>query len=420
MTNFWSVKNAENTDAPPVLVLSNALTGGGAEVVAKLMIEKIPGACGLVFENDSCISIPGKRVKAAGRVYKGGLLKTLSISIWRVLRIQAEKIRVRPAVTVSHLEGPNFANMLTLFGGRRVLFVHNEISKNYRDSSLRSTAKKLLCKFLYPFAQRVVAVSPGVQSELTSKYRTDPSRTIFLPNPVDEQAIQKLAHRTYGDFRDSLCSERYLISVASLSEQKNHVRMLRIYAAFTQNSKCSAVPKLVLLGDGPLKADLKAVCRELGLRCFDIDQQEDLMSGAGVCFLGFQENPYRLLKNARMLLMTSQWEGLPICLLEAMVLGIPGIVTDCSTGIRNLWRINEVGDSHYWQGYPMRTPHGSLMPLVEEDSKESMSLWIKEIERLLGDNLSRKEATEAGAVRVVEFSLEGVAKIWEREILSLN
>ena len=43
--------------------------------------------------------------------------------------------------------------------------------------------------------------------------------------------------------------------------------------------------------------------------------------------LGFQSNPYGLLQNTRVLLMTSLWEGTPMSALEAMALGTPIVST---------------------------------------------------------------------------------------------
>ena len=109
------------------LVLSTALVGGGAEAVARLMVEQLNGSTCVLFENDASVVVPGHEIRVISRWRARGPLIILLVNMWRVLVVQAVKLQVRPAVTISHLEGPNFANILTFFGGRRVLFVHNRV-----------------------------------------------------------------------------------------------------------------------------------------------------------------------------------------------------------------------------------------------------------------------------------------------------
>ncbi len=201
------------------------------------MVTRISNASCVLFENDAGITVSGKPIKAAYRQYRAGAFFTVVVNLWRLAFIQWEKIRLRPVVTISHLEGPNFANMLTVRGGRRVLFVHNRISQSYQGHGIRDKVMRYLCKRLYSQAKMVVAVSPGIGQELVQSLGVEPSRVIVLPNPVDIKAIERAAMGRYGDYRDTLCKERYLVSVASLTRQKNHSQMLRIYAQLISSSK---------------------------------------------------------------------------------------------------------------------------------------------------------------------------------------
>ena len=97
------------------LVLSTALAGGGAEAVARLMVERLSGSTCVLFENDASVVVPGHEIRGIFRGCRRGPLIILLVNIWRLLVVQAVKIQLRPAVTISHLEGPNFANMLTFF-----------------------------------------------------------------------------------------------------------------------------------------------------------------------------------------------------------------------------------------------------------------------------------------------------------------
>ena len=77
--------------------------------------------------------------------------------------------------------------------------------------------------------------------------------------------------------------------------------------------------KIAVIGTGDLEAETKAVAGQLKLE-------------ENVSFLGFQSNPLKILKDAKVMVMTSRWEGTPMCALEAMALGVP-IVTTPTDGL---------------------------------------------------------------------------------------
>ena len=380
------------------------------------MVAQTSSANCVLFENDARVTISGKSIRTTYRRHHAGAFFTVVVNLWRLAFIQWEKIRLRPVVTISHLEGPNFANMLTVMGGRRVLFVHNRISQSYQGHGIRDKTMRYLCKRLYSQAKMVVAVSPGIGQELVQSLGVEPSRVIVLPNPVDIKAIERAAMGHYGDYRDTLCRERYLVSVASLTRQKNHSQMLRVYAYLISNLQDCASIKLVLLGDGPLRSELQNLCQQLGLRFFDAQQSGGFDSEAQVNFLGFQENPYPLISRAELLLMTSRWEGLPIALLEAMSLGIPSVVSDCSQGIRDLWQLPAAAMDNRKEGpLALETSFGVLMPFSIDDSNVAED-WAQEVEKLLCDPMRRDRCANACRRRANDYDIDRVTDLWNHLI----
>ena len=124
------------------LVLSTALAGGGAEAVARLMVEQLNGSTCVLFENDASVVVPDHEIRVISRWRTRGPLRILLVNIWRLLVVQVVKLQLRPAVTISHLEGPNFANMFTFFGGRKILFVHNRVERSYYQNRWFDKLKK--------------------------------------------------------------------------------------------------------------------------------------------------------------------------------------------------------------------------------------------------------------------------------------
>ncbi|HIA78066.1 MAG TPA: glycosyltransferase [Gammaproteobacteria bacterium] len=399
-----------------ILILSNALSGGGAESVARLMVQRLEGASCVLFENNARVEVSGRQIWVASRKHRGGLGVTLLVNLWRLVVIQWVKITLRPAVTISHLEGPNFANMLTILGGRRMLFVHNRISESYPGGTFRERLKRRLASTLYHRAQRVVGVSPGVCRELTALFNVEHQKVLFAPNPIDRSAIDEASAQEYGDFRDQLIAGNYLISVASLTPQKNHELMLRMYRQLVDGDPRFSAFKLIILGDGELRDSLNRFCQELGLSVFD-STCHSYTGLEQVCFLGFQESPYRLLSQARLLLMTSRWEGLPIALLEAMSLGVPAVISDCSEGIREAWQVfyDNVGIAEpplcRW------TSFGALINGVSQDQR-TIEAWTLAIKRLLEDDMLYKRCSRACMERSEDYDINRVVDIWEKELLT--
>ena len=111
-----------------------------------------------------------------------------------------------------------------------------------------------------------------------------------------------------------------------MTYQKNPQRLLEVLDAIIKErpeTKCA------LVGTGDLENDVKK-----GIQEKQLDKNID--------FLGFQSNPYGILKNAKIMIMTSRWEGTPMCALEAMALGVP-IVSTPTDGLQELVKQGSTG-----------------------------------------------------------------------------
>ena len=147
---------------------------------------------------------------------------------------------------------------------------------------------------------------------------------VRLPNVVDIEAI----HRRAAEPAE--CPDApFIVSVARLDEgQKDHRTLLRAYAKV--RAHYPEAPGLLLLGDGADRASLEQLARDLGI-------------AAHVRFAGFRANPFPFMRAARMLVLSSRYEGFGMVLLEAMALGTPVVSTDCPTGPRDLLDGGESG-----------------------------------------------------------------------------
>lgn len=110
-----------------------------------------------------------------------------------------------------------------------------------------------------------------------------------------------------------------LVFVGRLTFQKDPQRLLRL-CALLKKSKPDI--RLAIVGAGELEEECKALRETLNLR-------------SNVEFLGFQENPIKIVHDSGALVLTSRWEGTPMCAMEAMAVGTP-VVSTPSDGMKDL------------------------------------------------------------------------------------
>jgi len=100
------------------------------------------------------------------------------------------------------------------------------------------------------------------------------------------------------------------VNVGRLSPEKNQTRLIRAFAAVHAENPRT---RLIVVGSGPLAGDLEALVAELGLQ-------------GSVFLTGMQRNPHAIMAKADCFVLSSDYEGQPMVLLEALVLQLP-IVT---------------------------------------------------------------------------------------------
>lgn len=156
-----------------------------------------------------------------------------------------------------------------------------------------------------------VAISHENQKFICRYFKIPKDWVHLVYNPVE---VEKFAHA-----RGSSGNSFTFITAGRLSSQKNQPMMLRAFAGFLQSGHDA---RLVLLGKGELEAELRKLARELCI--------EDRVD-----FAGFVENVQDHLVNADVFLLSSDYEALPLAVLEAMAAGLPVIATDVG-GLRDI------------------------------------------------------------------------------------
>ncbi|WP_172461871.1 glycosyltransferase [Dyella jiangningensis] len=268
---------------------------------------------------------------------------------WRVFPGLVSLIRsVRPDAVLSTMTGTNLLIALACMrAGIRTRLVLREAS------SLVNTKSALIrhaMRWLYRQAHELVAVSAGVAQDLRT-LGLSKDRIHVIRNPVDVDRLRQLA--AVGVPKAIQDNGPYVVSLGRLTEAKDFPTLLRAYAS----SRLRGSHRLVIVGDGEQRANLKNLSRDLGV-------------ADRVLLMGAMDNPHGVVAGAAMHILSSRWEGYPNVLLEALVLGVPVVSTDCPHGPSEILdggrygRLVPVGDVAALAG-AMDAELGQPLPAVE-------------------------------------------------------
>ena len=131
------------------------------------------------------------------------------------------------------------------------------------------------------------------------------NKSIVLYNVIDQDEIIRKS-KLYK------VSEEYdACFLGRLGYPKNVLRLIEIVNIIKKKKRNF---KLAIVGDGPDREMIENKIKEYGLE-------------NNIKMFGYQSNPYPILKNSKLLVMTSIYEGTPMCALEAQALGKPIVAT---------------------------------------------------------------------------------------------
>lgn len=221
---------------------------------------------------------------------------------------------VKPDIVHAHDMKASFVAAAAV--GRIPLISH--VHNNNFDSQ-KPTLKAILYRYAAAKAKHIFWVS---QSSMTGYYFHNglEKKSTVLYNVIDgEQLRQKAAQAE--------CQAAYdIIYIGRLTYQKNPQRLIKVLKEVVKQQPNL---KAAVIGIGDLEAEVQQLVAEENLQ-------------DNVHCLGFMSNPYGILKNSKVMLMTSRWEGTPMCALEAMALGVP-IVSTPTDGLCELVENGKTG-----------------------------------------------------------------------------
>lgn len=195
----------------------------------------------------------------------------------------------------------------------KVVFQHNDLHSEWKTKYpyLEGVFN------LYPYYRKVVSVSELTMlnniENLSSIFNIEKKKFDFANNTIIPETIISLSQ--VNDEINPLFAEytgKKILNIGRLSHEKDQEKLIR---AFAKSELVEQDVNLFILGQGPLKDHLQKVIQDLNL-------------SERVYLLGQVENPYIYLKNADLFVLSSNHEGQPMVLLEALTLNTPILATD--------------------------------------------------------------------------------------------
>jgi len=201
------------------------------------------------------------------------------------------------------------------------LFVceHTSLSEHVkRDLSMPLPMVQLALRLSHRCATGVVAVSTGAAKDLAQLAGLPAQRVAVIHNPVVSPDLLALHLPPDPQIRNKLWQGQFrthLLSVGSLKSVKNYCLLLQAFAKVSGELDAG----LVILGEGGLRALLEQGVHDLGLQ-------------GRVLMPGFHADPTRWYQTADLFVLSSDYEGLPTVLIEALACGTPVVSTACPHG----------------------------------------------------------------------------------------
>ena len=203
----------------------------------------------------------------------------------------------------------------TLLGGR-LLRQPPAIIPTIRDLP-RSEAlhKQRWLRHVSPHASRFVGVSDGVSDDFAATIGVPRDKITTIYNPVVTPSLQMkmVEPPPHPWLLDS--NAPVILAAGRLAKQKDYPTLIKAFARMAARRPC----RLIILGEGPEQQDLEALVQELRL-------------SERVSLPGWVKNPFAFMSRASLFVSSSEHEGLPGVLIQAMACGCPCVSTDCPAG----------------------------------------------------------------------------------------
>ena len=236
---------------------------------------------------------------------------------WMILALPRFIRRTRPDVLFC--AGNTYAVVavaMKIILGRRcppiVAKISNDLSRQDMVGPVR-WGYHLWCRIQARFIDRFVGMATATHAEIAAAMRVGPDRIDIILDPAISQS--QLVHDHVASVPRA---GRHYIGAGRLSGQKNFALLIEAFASIA-----GPEDKLTIVGEGPERAALERLARRRGV-------------ADRVMLPGFVASIFPWLATGDVFVLSSDYEGVPAVIVEALAAGIAIVATDCSVSMRDM------------------------------------------------------------------------------------
>ena len=240
-------------------------------------------------------------------------------SIFDLRKIVKKNIQLKKFKKIVFISNQFHCNLVAIFAlfflenVKLVLFERNhpnifKYSKNI-FTKFKNIFVKILIKLFYGKARLVLA---NTKESANDWSKLSGEKVINIYNPAFDKKIVKLSKKKINKKFD-------IINIGRFENQKDHTTLIKAFNLLKNKKDL----KLLLIGYGNLKIEIKNLI-------FKYRLQKNIKILSNIL------NPYPYLKNSKLFVLSSKYEGFPNVLVESIMLGIPVISTNCKSGPKEI------------------------------------------------------------------------------------
>jgi glycosyltransferase involved in cell wall biosynthesis len=344
--------------------------------------------------------VPPKNFVPLGKTVELPMALRWCTYLWQAILLANCKRQLGIELTISNLWRADLINSLISGEDIRIAVGHTSVRGNPTNRVMVRFAK--IVAAMYRRFDAVVAVSGPLKNELASLYGLDHAKVHAIPNFVFVDAPVPVFPPK---------GRERLVWCGRLVVEKNPLVLIDIFKDLWRQNEAR---QLLLIGDGPLKAQTKELAESSGLRVGYNENDEK----ADVIFTGAISKPFPLVAGSALMLLPSLVEGLPVVLLEALALGVPVAAADCRGG-----GISSVLTNASTHTLPpsqiIRSECGLLLPIPCQSKPATIEQWVQEVDSLLRDTVALKAMQRGARRRSQDFSPHAAREKWLKLINDL-
>lgn len=304
-----------------LLILIPKMGGGGAErvvsIIANNLCDEYDVQITTLVSKESFYYIHSK-VKRTSAEYKinrkNKITRIISMGknfVNAIFYVRSAIKEFKPDIVFSVLEEMDIVSYLASYKLEGFARVYSERN----DPKERNKYLQKILEYIYNKGDKLVCQTETIANEYL---KVGKKQKIVIPNPVDFADYPKKVDES---------SEKYIVGVGRLREQKNFMLLIDSFALIA--SKYPKL-KLVIYGEGPQREKLQK-------RIYDLKLEKRIV------LRGTSKQILCDIRDATIYVMSSNYEGFPNALIEAIAMGLPVISTDFASGVAREIITDDVG-----------------------------------------------------------------------------